>query len=238
MPGSLNAGVTDPKLKLAQGFQKEYGVKTTQLDGRFTASFAWYQIAQKNTSVTNSEYYRLVSLGDMAAAAALPQFLLLDLTSKGWEFETTYSLAKNLTLVGNITSVKIRQPVTNVRVRGIPDKSYALYLDYRFTNGALKDWGWNVALDYKGDVAGENATGYTTTRPLPTGPAFVPVQPSFLVAGRTLVNAGITYRAGSWSGALTMLNALDKEYILAAGSRGAVTVGTPRDIKASVTYRF
>ena len=102
----------------------------------------------------------------------------------------------------------------------------------------LKNWGFNVALDHKGDVAGENATGFTTSRPLPTGPAFVPVQPSFLVAARTLVNAGVTYRHGQWSGAITMLNALDKEYIQAAGSRGAVTVGTPRDWKASVTYKF
>ncbi len=238
MPGSLNAGVTDPNLKLAQGGQNEYGVKTALLDGRFTASAAYFEIAQKNTAVTNSEFFRLQALGDFAAAALLPQFLLLDLTSKGWEFETTYSWNKNLTFVGNITSVKIRQPITNVRVRGIPDKSYAAYADYRFTEGALKDWGFNLAVDYKGDVAGENATGFTTTRPLPTGPAFVPVQPSFYVAGRTLWNAGVTYRRGQWSGALTVLNLLNKDYILAAGSRGAVTVGTPRDFKASLTYRF
>ncbi|MBL9210889.1 MAG: TonB-dependent receptor plug domain-containing protein [Opitutaceae bacterium] len=238
MPGSLNAGVTDPKLKLAQGGQKEYGIKTSTLGNRLTASAAYFEIAQKNTSVTNSEFFRLQSLGDFAAAALLPQFLLLDLTSKGWEFETTYSWNKNLTFIGNFTSVKIRQPITNVRVRGIPDRSYAFYADYRFTEGALKHWGVNVALDYKGDVAGENATGFTTTRPLPTGPAFVPVQPSFLVAGRTLVNCGISYRQGAWSGALTLLNALNKEYILAAGSRGAVTVGTPLDWKASLSYKF
>jgi len=238
MPGSLNAGVTDPNLKLAQGGQKEYGAKTSLLGGRLTGSVAYFEIAQKNTAVTNSEFFRLQSLGEFAAAAALPQFLLLDLTSKGWEFETTYSWNKNLTFIGNITSVKIRQPITNVRVRGIPDKSYAFYADYRFTEGALKDWGFNVALDHKGDVAGENATGFTTTRPLPTGPAFVPVQPSFLVAGRTLVNCGVTYRRGQWSGAVMLHNALDKDYIMAAGSRGAVTVGTPRDWKASVSYKF
>ncbi|MBL9199745.1 MAG: TonB-dependent receptor plug domain-containing protein [Opitutaceae bacterium] len=238
MPGSLNAGVTDPNLKLAQGGQEEYGAKTSLLGGRLTASASYFEIAQKNTAVTNSEFFRLQSLGDFAAAALLPQFLLLDLTSKGWEFETTYSLNKNLTFIGNITKVKIRQPITNVRVRGIPDKSYAFYADYRFTEGALKDWGFNVALDHKGDVAGENATGFTTTRALPGATPFVPVQPSFLVAGRTLVNAGVTYRRGQWSGAVTILNALDKDYILAAGSRGAVTVGTPRDWKASLTYKF
>lgn len=238
MPGSLNAGVTDPNLKLAQGDQKEYGAKTSLFGGTLTGSVAYFEISQKNTAVTNSEFFRLQSLGDFAAAALLPQFLLLDLTSKGWEFETTYSLNKNLTFIGNITSVKIRQPITNVRVRGIPDKSYAFYADYRFTEGALKNWGVNVALDYKGDVAGENATGFTTTRPLPTGPAFVPQQPSFLVAGRTLVNCGVTYRQGAWSAAVTVLNAANKEYIQAAGSRGAVTVGTPRDWKASVSYKF
>lgn len=238
MPGSLNAGVTDPNLKLAQGGQKEYGVKTAFLDGRFTSSFAYFDIAQKNTSVTNSEFFRLQSLGDFAAAALLPQFLLLDLTSKGWEFETTYAWNKNFTLIGNFTSVKIRQPITNVRVRGIPDRSYALWADYRFTEGALKHWGVNLGIDYKGDVAGENATGFTTSRPLPGATPYVPVQPSFLVAARTLVNLGITYRAGQWSGSLTAMNALNQEYILAAGSRGAVTVGTPRDWKAAITYKF
>lgn len=238
MPGSLNAGVTDPAAKFAVGFQKEYGVKTSFLDGRLTTSLAYFDISQNNTSVTNSEFFRLQALGDFAAAALLPQFLLFDLTSKGWEFETTYSVGKNLTIIGNISDVKIRQPITDVRLRGVPDRSYAIYADYRCTGGSLAGWGVNVALDYKGDVAGENASGFTTTRPLPSGPQYVPVQPSFLVEGRTLVNAGITYRSGAWSGALTFLNALDKDYILAAGSRGAVTVGTPRDWKASVTYKF
>ncbi len=236
MPGSLNAGVTDPNLKLATGGQKEYGVKTSLFDGRFTTSFAYFDIAQKNTSVTNSEFFRLQALGQ--STAGLPQFLLFDLTSKGWEFESTYSVTKGLTIIGNISDVKIRQPVTEVRLRGVPDRSYALYADYRISTGDLAGLGFNAGLDYKGDVAGENASGFTTTRPLPNGPAFVPVQPSFLVEGRTLVNVGVTYQRGQWSGGLTILNALNKEYILAAGSRGAVTVGTPRDWKASVSYKF
>ena len=238
MPGSLNAGVTDPNLKIAQGGQKEYGVKTSLLEGRLTGSFAYFDIAQKNTSVTNSEFFRLQSLGLFAEAALLPQALFLDLTSKGWEFEGTYSLDKNLTLVGNITSVKIRQPITHVRLRGVPDRSYAIYADYRFTAGALKGFGANLGLDYKGDVAGENASGYTTTRALPTGPAFVPVQPSFLVKGRLLTNVGVTWRHANWSAAFTLLNAFDKDYIQAAGSRGSLTVGTPRNWSSTLTYKF
>lgn len=238
MPGSLNAGVTDPNLKIAQGGQKEYGVKTSLLNGRLTGSFAYFDIAQKNTSVTNSEFFRLQSLGLFAEAALLPQALFLDLTSKGWEFEGTYSVDKNLTILGNFTSVKIRQPITDVRLRGVPDRSYAIYADYKFTDGALKGFGANIGLDYKDDVAGENASGFTTTRALPSGPAFVPVQPSFLVEGRLLTNVGLTWRQGNWSAAFTVLNAFNKDYIQAAGSRGAITVGTPRNWSSTVTYKF
>ncbi len=238
MPGSLNAGVTDPNLKIAQGGQKEYGVKTSLLNGRLTGSVAYFDIAQKNTSVTNSEFFRLQSLGLFAEAALLPQALFLDLTSKGWEFEATYSIDQNLTLLGNYTKVKIRQPITEVKLRGVPDESYAVYLDYKFTAGALKGFGANVGVDYKGDVAGENASGFTTTRALPTGPAFVPVQPSFLVEGRLLTNVGLTWRQGDWSAAFTVLNVFNKDYIQAAGSRGALTVGTPRNWSSTVTYKF
>jgi iron complex outermembrane receptor protein len=238
MPGSLNAGVTDPNAKFAQGGQKEYGVKTSLFDGRLTGSVAYFDIAQKNTSVTNSEFFRLQSLGLFAEAALLPQFLLFDLTSKGWEFETTYSIARNLTIIGNISAVKIRQPITEVKLRGVPDHSYAAYLDYRFTEGPLAGFGVNVGVDYKGDVAGENASGFTTNRPLPGNTPYVAVQPSFVVEGRTLTNVGLTYRRKEWSASLTILNALNEEYIQAAGSRGSLTVGTPRDWKASVTYKF
>jgi iron complex outermembrane receptor protein len=235
MPGSLNAGVTDPNQKFAAGGQKEYGVKTTLLENRLTASFAYFDIKQTNYSVTNSEFFRLQSLG--LPTAGQPQFLLFDLNSKGWEFEATYSVNKNLTVLGNYSSVKIRQPITDVRLRGVPDKSTAVYADYRFTQGSLKGFGVNIGVDYKSDVVGDNASGFTTNRPLPNG-TYVPNQHSFLVAGRTLVNVGVTYKYDDWSFALTCMNALDKDYILAAGSRGAVNVGQPRDFRASVGYKF
>lgn len=237
MPGSLNAGVTDPTAKFAVGGQKEYGIKTSFFDGRITTSLAYFDIAQTNTSVTNSEFFRLQNLG--LPTTGQPQFLLMDLNSKGWEFEATYSVAQNLTLIGNYSDSKVRQPITNQQLRGVPDTSYAFYVDYRFTDGALKGFGVNLGLDYKSDVAGENSSGYTTNRPLPGATPYVSAQPSFLVEGRTLVNLGFTYRHNAnWSASFTAMNVLDKEYILAAGSRGAVTVGTPRNLKASLTYKF
>jgi iron complex outermembrane receptor protein len=155
----------------------------------------------------------------------------------------TYSFSKNFTILGNVTNLKVRQPITDVRLRGVPDKGYGLYADYRFTDGALNGFGMNIGFDYKSDVAGTNATGYTTTKPIPgvagvNGTGFVANQPTFFVAGRTLVNVGFTYTYQNWSAAFTVMNAMDKSYIMAAGSRTALVVGTPRDWKMSMTYKF
>lgn len=238
MPSSLNPGTYADNFRAAAGTQKEFGIKTSFFEDRLTASFSHFDIQQQNYAVPNSEYYTLISQGRQAEADALQNPLYLDLNSKGWEFEATYALNKNLTLIGNYTAFKIRQPITEVRVRGVPDHSGAFYVDYRFTEGALKNFGVNVGVDYKSDVVGENATGYTTERALPTGPQFVAAQPSFIVAGRTLVNLGVSYRAHDWTARVQVNNLLDKDYILAAGSRTSLLVGDPINVKASLTYKF
>jgi iron complex outermembrane recepter protein len=235
MPGSLSAGNNAPTLRVADGEQDEVGVKTSLLGGRLTGSFAYFDIVQQNYPVPNSDYYTLISQGRFTEANALQNPLYLNLGSKGWEFEATYSLNRNLTILGNYTSFKIRQPITNVRLRAVPDHAGALFVDYRFTEGSLRGFGVSVGVDYKDDVAGENATGYTTTRPLPDG-TFVPNQPSFMVEARTLVNVGFSYRREKWSARLQVNNALDKDYILAAGSRGSLVVGDPRNVRFSITY--
>jgi iron complex outermembrane receptor protein len=234
MPGSLNPGTYGPTFRAASGDQQEFGVKTSLLDGRLTGSFAYFKIAQQNYSVPNSDYYTLIAQGKTAEANALQNPLYLDLNSKGWEFEGQFAVTKNFFVLGNYTSFKIRQPITEVRVRAVPDRSGAVYADYRFTEGQLAGFGISVGVDFKSDVVGENATGYTTTKPLPNG-SFVANQPTFLVAGRTLVNVGLAYRAKDWTARLQVNNALDKDYILAAGSR---TAAVPRNLKLSLSYKY
>lgn len=238
MPSSLNPGTYGPTFRAAAGTQREFGIKAAAFEGRLNVSFSRFDIKQQNYAVPNSDYYTLVAQGRFAEAAALPNPLYLDLNSKGWETELTYAVNENLTVIGNYTDYKIRQPITEVRVRGVPDTSGAVFADYQFTSGALKNWGVNVGVDYKSDVVGENATNYTTTRPLPGATQFVPNQPSFIVAGRTLVNVGFSYRAENWTARLQVNNAFDKEYILAAGSRTSLLAGDPRNLKASFTYNF
>jgi iron complex outermembrane receptor protein len=233
-------GTTDPALKTAVGGQEEFGVKTSLLDNKLTASIAHFDITQANYAVTNSDYYAAVAAG--LPTANISPTVYMNIKSKGWEAELTYSFSKNFTLLANATNLKARQPPGDVRVRGVPDKIYGIYADYRFTEGKLNGFGVNVGVDYKSDVVGTNATGYTTTKPIAgitKNGGFVPNQPTFLVGGRTLVNVGFTYKyRQNWSFSLTVMNALDKDYILAAGSRTSAVVGTPRAWKTSMTYQF
>ncbi len=236
MPGSLGAGTYAQSLRLAQGSQKEIGVKTTQLKGRLTASFAFFDIAQSNYAVTNSLYYELVAQGKTAEAAALPP-LYLNIKSKGWEFETSYAVNQNLTILGNFTDYEVRQPGTNARVRGVADRTWALYADYGFTSGPLKGFGVNVGVDFRDEAAGDNVTGYTTNRFLPDG-TIVGKQPTFMLPQRTLVNLGVSYKAERWTARVQIANLLDEEYLQSATSRSNVIVGEPTSVKGSFTWNF
>lgn len=236
MPGSLSAGNNAPTLRLAQGSQKEFGVKTTQLGGRLTASLAYFDIKQSNYAVTNSLYYELVAQGKTAEAAALPP-LYLDINSKGWEFETSYAVNANLTFLGNFTNYRVRQPGTDARVRGVADRTWAVYADYSFTAGPLKGFGMNVGVDFRDEAAGDNVTGYTTNRYLPDG-TIVGKQPTFMLPDRTLVNLGFTYKAKEWTARIQVSNLLDKKYLQSATNRSNVVVGEPISVKGSFTYNF
>ncbi len=237
MPGSLSAGTIIPA-KVAEGNQKEYGIKLNFLDNTFTSSISYFDITQANYAAPNSQYYVLVAQGDFAGAAALPNPLYLDLTSKGWEVELSYALSKNLTLIGNYTDFRLRQPF-DVKYRAVADQSGAGYVDYRFTEGMFSGFGVNFGIDYKGEAPGDQVNpAYTTTKPLPGAVKFVPQQPSFKVAGRTIYNLGFSYRTPTWTARLTIVNLMNQDYIQAALNRNSLYVGDPRSLRSSFTYKF
>jgi iron complex outermembrane receptor protein len=247
MPGSLQAGNPGllPPFRATNGKQDEYGIKTSLLRDTLTLSVAHFDISQTNYAVPNSEYYTLVAQGNQAAANLLPTSTFLDVKSKGWEAEGSYAFNRNLTIIGNYSDYKYRQP-TGVRIRAVPDRIAALYLDYRFTAGAIKGFGFNVGTDYHSDAVGESVTGLTTTKPLAgvtatypgVATGFVPLQATYKIQGRTLVNVCFTYRAKDWTARFQVNNALDKDYIYAGGSRTSIVVGDPRNVKGSITYSF
>lgn len=251
MPGSLQAGnpnlssTANPPYKPADGNQTEYGVKTSFLNDTLTLSVAHFKITQTNYPVPNSEYYVLVAQGNQAAANLLPTSTFLDVISKGWEAEGTYAINKNLTVIGNLSSYSYRQP-TGVRIRAVPDRIWAAYFDYHFTQGALNGFGVNLGVDSKSDMVGESVTALTTSKPIQgltqtypgVAPGFVPQQASYKYNGRTLVNFGLSYGTKNWIARVKVDNLFDKDYIAVGGSRTAIAVGNPREVRGSVTYRF
>ena len=251
MPGSLQAGNTNlsstanPPYKPSNGKQDEYGVKGSFLNDKLTFSLAHFDITQTNYAVPNSEYYVLVSQGNQTAANLLPTSTFLDVNSKGWEAEGSYSVNKNLTLIGNFSSYKYRQP-TGVRIRAVPDHIWAAFADYHFTEGALSGFGVNVGVDSKSDMVGESVTALTTTKPLAgvtqtypgVAAGFVPQQASYKYDGRLLVNLGVSYKTKIWTARVQANNLFDKDYIAVGGSRTAIAVGNPRELRATFTYNF
>ena len=251
MPGSLQAGNANlspsalPPYKPSEGEQDEFGIKGSFLDDKITFSIAHFDIKQTNYAVPNSEYYVLVSQGNQAAANLLPTSTFLDVNSKGWEAEGTYSVNKNLTLIGNWSDYTYRQP-TGVRIRAVPDKIWAFFADYHFVDGALNGWGANIGVDSKSDMVGESVTALTTTKPLQgvtetypgVAPGFVPQQASYKYDGRTLWNLGVYYKAKSWTARVQCNNLFDEDYIAVGGSRTAIAVGTPREFRGTFTYNF
>jgi iron complex outermembrane receptor protein len=251
MPGSLQAGNTNlspsanPPYKPSNGTQDEFGIKTSFLKDTLTLSVAYFDITQTNYPVPNSEYYTLVSQGNQAAANLLPTSTFLDVNSKGWEIEGTYAVNKNLTLIGNISSYTYRQP-TDVRIRAVPDDIWAFYVDYHFTEGALHGFGVSLGIDSKSDMVGESVTALTSTKPLAgvtqtypgVAAGFVPQQASYKYDGRTLMNLGVYYKAKAWTARMQVNNLLDEDYIAVGGSRTAIAVGNPRELRATFTYNF
>jgi iron complex outermembrane receptor protein len=212
------------------------GIKTAFLKDTLNLSFSHFDISMVNNAVPNSEYYTLIAQGNQAAANVLATTVYMDVKSKGWEVEGSYSLNKNLTIIGNYSKFEYRTPL-GVRIRAVPDNLGAIYFDYRFTTGALSGFGFNVGVDYKSDMVGESASGYTTTKPLPGG-IFVPQQATYKYDGRTLINLGFSYRAKVWTARFQISNLTDKDYIEAGGSRTAIVVGDPRCLRGSITYNF
>ncbi len=251
MPGSLQAGNPNlsstalPPYKPSDGSQDEFGVKGSFLKDTLTFSVAHFDIKQTNYAVPNSEYYVLVAQGNQAAANLLPTSTFLDVNSKGWEAEGSYALSKNLTIIGNLSSYTYRQP-TGVRIRAVPDRIWAAFADYRFTEGALNGFGVSLGVDSKSDMVGESVTALTTTKPLAgvtatypgVAPGFVPQQASYKYDGRTLVNLGFSYRAKIWTAGVKIDNLFNKDYISVGGSRTAIAVGNPREVRATFTYNF
>jgi len=210
--------------------QHEVGVRLRLFDGRFYASAAYFDIAQNNYSIPNQL--------NSAVPPPDPLFppIYSDRVADGVELQLTYNVSKGLTLLGNATFMKNRDP-DNMPFRGTAEEAVAAWVNYVFdAAGPLRGLSVGIGADYLSKRAGDNPGGATSAS---TVERVIRIQPSFWLPARTLVNLNVGYRfSGAWRAQLNVDNLLDKEYLQSSTSRQNVWVGPMRNTRLTVTYSF
>jgi outer membrane receptor for monomeric catechols len=223
---STNAGLASEAALWQAGVQNEFGIKGNFFNNRISVTASHFKIHQNNVSYANP----LLSTGQSNIA-----FIYTDLVNQGEEFNITGGITKDLSVVFSYTNQKLRDFVGR-RQRNVPDNMANLLLHYRFNmfnSGAakmLKNSGVFVGVNHQGDVAGENATGFT--------PLGVPQLPGYYVPGYTVVNAGASYQYGKYRYNLNVDNILDKKFWWQAQGRSSLAPWPGITVRFRVTKHF
>jgi hypothetical protein len=216
----VNSGLPNTPVIFQAGAQDEVGLKWEPLERKLRVGLAAYRISQNNFQFTNP-----ARISDPTA----PQTLFTDLTSEGFEIEVSGSLNKNLSIVGNYSRAKIRDPWGRPQ-RGAADHSAALYTSYKWTGGGFKGLLAGLGVNYQGRRPGDSATGFTALG--------VPIRPSFNLAPYTVVKANLDYTWGKYDFQLSVDNLLDETYIQSALTRNGSFMGSSRNLQFTTTVRF
>lgn len=212
----------------AEGIQDEIGVKAAFAENRISVSAAYFEIAQTQYGMDDPRNY--VSPPPVPRLPAI----FTERTGRGWEFSVNAAVTKSLNVVGNIYHGKNRDP-NGIPFQAAPDDSAAIYARYDIQSGSWKGFGFSLSADYLGKRPGIQASGYTAAS-TPTN--LIPVQPSFYVPARTLASAGFFYSRGQYDYQINIENLLDRDYVTGTFTRTGVWIGTPRNVKVSLTRRF
>ncbi len=217
---------------LTSSKQNEFGARFKVMDDKIYFTVSHFDIKQDNFSVPNP--------GNLTTPAPVPLLpaLFSDRKAKGWEYEIRANPTKNISIIGNYTAFKNRDPY-GVEFRGVAEKSGGVLASYAFDKdaGMLDGFRVGVGIDYVGNRPGDAAPAGSTAAGTPTNP--IPQQPSFYLGERTLVNLIFTYNSKhNWTAQVNVDNVFDKDYLMASINRSLVYVGTPTNIRGTFTYKF
>lgn len=226
-----NQPVAAPALNpdLQTGKQNEEGIRIKFLGGRgiFTASY--YEMHQNNNSVINP------ALFSNPPPVIPPPPLLQDRVVRGWEFEVNVAINKQLSVVGNYTNFKNRNP-QGVPFRGAGENSGGAFVNYRFNEGSLKNLSLGLGYTHTGRRPGDTVTGITAAS-TPTNP--IPVLPTFYLPAYGVLNFSSSYLVNkSWTVRAFVDNMLNAKYLQGSLNRNAVLIGVPINPRMSLTYSF
>jgi len=212
--------------------QHEVGVRLKLFDGRLYTTFSYFDILQDNLYTSDWRNFRL-PLPDLPYPAVRS-----NRSSKGFEFEFTWSPTKSLSIIGSYTDFENRD-TENMRLDNVAERMAALWGSYTFSEkGPLRGLTVGLGVNYVGERPSDS-NGFWTSPP----PGFDPVrvQPVVWLPAYTHVEANVSYRFSThWKAQLTVHNLLNEDYIISYGSGGVriAWVSTPINPRLTLRYEF
>jgi iron complex outermembrane receptor protein len=215
-------GYPNGTLLWQDGKQTEFGAKASFFNNRLSLTAAHFNISQTNVSVANPRF--------QSDPNNQPRNLISDIKEHGDELELMGGITNNISLVGSVTFLHQRDSLDR-RVIMVPDRSAALLVNYRFTEGSLRGLSAFVGTTYVSRRSGEipqidfTALGVVT-------------QPSFYLPSLQLWSLGAKYTWGRITTALNVDNVFDKKYVALSSGRFLAGVGTPLNVRLTTTFKF
>jgi outer membrane receptor for ferric coprogen and ferric-rhodotorulic acid len=212
--------VTGETLSPERGKSYEIGVKGELLDGRLNASAAVFRTLKDNLAVADGS--NLTPDGGQAYVGAN------DTTSKGWEFEVSGQVLPGWQLAAGYTHVITRNSSgARLNTEWVPENQFKLFTSYRLGDafgGALSGLTVGGGLTWQSRVwasgssynAGQLAHYQQKSRALVSLMARYPFNPRMDLS-------------------LNLENVFDKRYRTNVTQH---TIGTPRNLTATLRYRF
>jgi iron complex outermembrane recepter protein len=226
--GTTPAGVGG-LLPPSQGEQKEVGLKSTWLNNRLTFNVAYFDVLQFNNVVP-----------------AFPQtnppsnVVVGGQTSRGFDGDFTFSVNKNLDLIGSFAHFKAHIDLAapwnqiihpgdgkvhkTIPVNNVAEKTLALWSRYKFTEAPLKGLSISLGASYLSKRAINDNSG---------SQVFFGYLPA-----RTIVDTSLNYETKSFTYQVNVDNLLNKKYIYASRSNLVQVPGVPINVRFSITYKF
>ena len=197
----------------------EVGLKTEWFNKRLSATLAIFKITQEN------------SLEQSPKAGKADWRVPVDEESNGFELDVAGQILPNFSVVANYAYtdariVKLKEEGAikdlNVQRPSTPRHAANLWTKYIFENGSLKGLGAGIGVSYTSERLGQVGRRATAAS-----------YPDY-----TLLNAVLYYKVKDVQLQLNVNNVLNRTYWISGYDNLRNFPGAPRNINASVTYRF
>ena len=197
----------------------EVGLKTEWFNKRLSATLAIFKITQEN------------SLEQSPKAGKADWRVPVDEESNGFELDVAGQILPNFSVVANYAYtdariVKLKEEGAikdlNVQRPSTPRHAANLWTKYIFENGSLKGLGAGIGVSYASERLGQVGRRATAAS-----------YPDY-----TLLNVVLYYKVKDVQLQLNVNNVLNRTYWISGYDNLRNFPGAPRNINASVTYRF